>query len=77
MTDKPKKQRGGKRSGAGRPATGKGEILPYRFRPGTIARIEAAAAVSGRSAGETARDALDVGLPAPTGPAAGSRGDLA
>lgn len=59
------KTRGGKRPNAGRPkTTGKGEILPYRFRPGTIARIEAIAAQSGRTPGETARDAIDTGLPA-------------
>jgi len=59
-----KPARGGKRSGAGRPkTTGKGEILPWRMQPGTIARIVAVATASGRTPGETARDAIDTGLP--------------
>lgn len=74
MTNPEPKKRGGKRTGAGRKATGKGEILPYRFRQGTIARIEAVAAASGRSPGETARDALDTGLPPISRPAAASPG---
>ncbi len=58
---KPTQKRGGKRSGAGRPkTTGKGEILPWRMPPGTIARIVAVATASGRTPGETARDAIEM-----------------
>jgi len=54
-------KRGGKRPGAGRPkTTGKGEILPWRMPPGTIARIEAAATASGRTPAQVLRDAIEM-----------------
>jgi len=55
----PKPARGGRRTGAGRPVTsGKGEILPWRFPPGTLARVSALAAQHGVPSGTLVREIL-------------------